>query len=159
MTERINGKALRRYLAAAREQGEIDWGVSEETFQAWKANSGNAKARRRWRRRNVPNSQRPSSNMAAQCMAAWAEADGAMSEAIAKWQAEANAQANALAGRSAAIDAKAEHFGDWANGSTWAPGIWAAAVPLASVGTAGEPTMRVTKVDREAREITMEALP
>jgi hypothetical protein len=32
----------------------IDWG----THQFWKANAGNAKARRRWRRRNVPNTQK-----------------------------------------------------------------------------------------------------
>lgn len=58
MTERINGKLLRRALVAARERGETDVGISEETFQFWKANAGNAKARRRWRRRNVPNMQR-----------------------------------------------------------------------------------------------------
>lgn len=54
----VDGKLLRRALAEARERGEIDWGVSEETYQFWKSGAGNAKARRRWRRRNVPNTQR-----------------------------------------------------------------------------------------------------
>jgi len=31
--------------------------IDHDTYRAWKANSGNAKARRRWRRREVPNSQ------------------------------------------------------------------------------------------------------
>jgi hypothetical protein len=62
VTERINGKLLHRALAAARARGEIDWGVSEEAYQFWKefwkGGAGNAKARRRWRRRNVPNTQK-----------------------------------------------------------------------------------------------------
>jgi len=49
---------------------------------------GNARARRRWRRRNVPNTQRPTSNMAAQSMAAWNAADDAMAEGIATWHAD-----------------------------------------------------------------------
>jgi hypothetical protein len=32
--------------------------INPETYRMWKANSGNAKARRRWRRRNVPNTQK-----------------------------------------------------------------------------------------------------
>lgn len=32
--------------------------LSPEAVGFWKANGGNAKARRRWRRRNVPNTQR-----------------------------------------------------------------------------------------------------
>lgn len=59
MTGTISGKLLRRSLAVSRERGEIDWGVSEETYQFWKASAGNAKSRRRWRRRDIPNSQRP----------------------------------------------------------------------------------------------------
>lgn len=58
MTERINGKLLRRALAVARERGETDIGIDEATFQLWKAHAGNAKSRRRWRRRNLPNAQR-----------------------------------------------------------------------------------------------------
>lgn len=34
------------------------WGVDPETKAFWRANAGNAKARRRWRRSNLPNSQR-----------------------------------------------------------------------------------------------------
>lgn len=82
---------------------------------------GNAKARRRWRRRNVPNTQHERAKTAA----AWSKA----------------------------IAGTAAHF------ETWAPVIWAGVVPVASVGVAGEPTMRITNVDREARTITMETLP
>ena len=49
---------------------------------------GNAKARRRWRRRNVPNTQRPSSNMVAQSMVAWNAADDDIADGIATWQAD-----------------------------------------------------------------------
>lgn len=38
--------------------GEVYLGVSKETYLELKAMGGNAKARRRWRRRNVPNTQR-----------------------------------------------------------------------------------------------------
>jgi hypothetical protein len=34
------------------------WSIDRETYRLWKANAGNAKARRRWRRRDIPNGQR-----------------------------------------------------------------------------------------------------
>lgn len=34
------------------------WPLTDEVYRFWKANAGNAKARRRWRRRDIPNSQR-----------------------------------------------------------------------------------------------------
>jgi hypothetical protein len=34
------------------------WNINPETYRMWKASAGNAKARRRWRRRDIPNSQR-----------------------------------------------------------------------------------------------------
>lgn len=95
--------------------GEVYFGVSKETYRMWKALAGNAKARRRWRRRNVPNMQREKAN------------------ARAEW--------------SAALDAKAEHFGDWSNGATWAPGIWAGAEQPLNAGvtlTLGDRAVEVT---------------
>lgn len=42
----------------ARESSAVALGIDEETRRFWSGNAGNAKARRRWRRRNIPNSQR-----------------------------------------------------------------------------------------------------
>jgi hypothetical protein len=33
-------------------------GINAETYRMWKANAGNAKSRRRWRRRGMVNTQR-----------------------------------------------------------------------------------------------------
>lgn len=40
-----------------RRRGQL-FTISRETYLEWKAMGGNSKARRRWRRRNIPNSQR-----------------------------------------------------------------------------------------------------
>lgn len=34
------------------------WGIDPGIYRTWKDNSGNAKRRRRWRRRALPNTQR-----------------------------------------------------------------------------------------------------
>jgi hypothetical protein len=46
--------------AAAKAGGEpfCLWPMTDEALAMWRGNSGNAKARRRWRRRHVPNTQR-----------------------------------------------------------------------------------------------------
>jgi hypothetical protein len=104
--------------ANPRRRGQL-FGIDRGTYLLWKANAGNAKARRRWRRKDIPNRQKASTGV---------EVTGA-------------------------------DVGAWPDKATWAPGIWAETVSIASSGVAGGPTMRVAKVDREARTITLEALP
>lgn len=38
-------------------RAQYAWGVDAETHCFWRAQMGNAKARRRWKRRSIPNSQ------------------------------------------------------------------------------------------------------
>ena len=40
-----------------RRRGEL-FNISRDTWLEWRAHAGNAKARRRWKRRGLPNSQR-----------------------------------------------------------------------------------------------------
>jgi hypothetical protein len=56
-------------LRKAAERSSADapiYGINVETYRMWKANAGNAKSRRRWRRRGMVNTQRgPSCRMCA----------------------------------------------------------------------------------------------
>jgi hypothetical protein len=137
-------EAVKKAADVGLEESAPAFHINPETYRLWKANTGNAKARRRWRRRDIPNTQRASGRDARRI--AYTMPGGEVLTLV--------GDSRVPPGTIVALDG-----GTWGDGSTWVPGIWAGTVPRASAGAMGEPTMRVADVDREARTITLEHLP